>query len=87
MISKELKAKIKALAKKYKDVDGDISLKNGIRLKSRRSNVCEFYIYKNWVYLLDDDGNDIDSNDVEEDFLESFLDYVSDENNLSFEEE
>jgi hypothetical protein len=35
------------------------------------------------VYLLDDEGMDIDPKNVETEFLEKFINYVSDEGNLN----
>jgi hypothetical protein len=69
----EICDKIKALAKKYKNRKDDIELDEDIPLKSRGSNVYAFYVYENWVYLLDDCGNDIDPRYVEVEFLEKFL--------------
>jgi len=87
----ELPEKVKdgllGLMKTYSEDDGDINLKTPIALASRGSNVISFYIYNNWLYLLDDDGADIDPNDVEVEFLEKFIDYVSDTNNTEKEED
>ena len=73
---------IKSLAKKYAHHKGDINLKTPIHLESRNSEVHQFYVYDNWVYLLDDMGNDIDPYDVDEEFLKTFTDYISDERNV-----
>ena len=84
----EFNEKIRALAEKYKDLGGngtDIELNENIPLESRESEVYGFYVYEGWVYLLDDCGHDIDPNNVETDFLEKFIDYVSDEGNLNLQ--
>lgn len=73
---------IVSLVQKYSGKSGDINLKKPMYLESRDSNVYAFYLFQNWIYLLDDEGSDIDPNDVELEFLESFLEYISDESNL-----
>ena len=77
----EIKDSLLALTKTYSEDDGDINLKTPIYLGSRESNVIAFYVYNNWIYLLDDEGSDIDPNSVEVEFLEKFIDYISDTNN------
>lgn len=77
----EIKDSLHALTKTYSEDDGDINLKTPIYLDSRESNVIAFYVYNNWIYLLDDEGSDIDPNSVEVEFLEKFIDYISDTNN------
>lgn len=77
----EIKDSLLALTKNYSEDDGDINLKTPIYLGSRESNVIAFYVYNNWIYLLDDEGSDIDPNSVEVEFLEKFIDYISDTNN------
>lgn len=77
----EIKDRLVALTKIYSEDDGDINLKTPIYLGSRESNVIAFYVYNNWIYLLDDEGSDIDPNSVEVEFLEKFIEYVSDTNN------
>jgi hypothetical protein len=82
----EFNEKIRALAEKYKDLGGngtDIELNESIPLESRGSKVYGFYVYQGWVYLLDDEGMDIDPKNVETEFLEKFINYVSDEGNLN----
>lgn len=77
----EIKDSLLALTKTYSEDDGVINLKTPIYLDSRESNVIAFYVYNNWIYLLDDEGSDIDPNSVEVEFLEKFIDYISDTNN------
>ena len=88
-LPEDIKTKISALAEKYsseeEDVSEDCLLKTPIPLASRKSNVYAFYVWQNWIYLLDDDGADIDPNDVEVEFLERFIEYISDENNVTVE--
>ncbi len=91
-LPEDIKTKISALAEKYsekyphdEDVSEDCLLKTPIPLASRKSNVYAFYVWQNWIYLLDDDGADIDPNDVEVEFLEKFIEYISDENNVTVE--
>jgi hypothetical protein len=82
----EIQNKIQEIAKKYKKTNGDeIELNEPMELKSRKSNVYAFYVFKKNIYLLDDCGHDIDPMNVETDFLEKFLTYVSNEENLSIE--
>lgn len=81
-LPEEVASKIVSLVKKYSDQKRDINLKKPMYLSSRDSNVYAFYLFQNWIYLLDEDGDDIDPNDVELDFLKSFLEYISDESNL-----
>ena len=73
---------IKSLAKKYSSAKGDLELKSPIHLESRNSDVYAFYVYQGWIYLLDEDGADIDPYDVEEEFLKTFTDYIADERNV-----
>lgn len=82
----EFKVKLEEIAQKYCLVGNngtDIELNESIPLKSRDSEVYGFYVYQNWVYLLDDCGHDIDPNNVETEFLEKFIPYVEDENNIT----
>lgn len=82
----EIKKKIEELAEKYKDVGAngtDAELKETIPLETRDSEVYGFYVYNGWVYLLDDCGHDIDPKNVETEFLEKFIPYVEDENNIT----
>lgn len=84
-IGQKLKTRIENIAQKYSSivVDGtDIELKETISLESRESEVYGFYVYEEWIYLLDDSGQDIDPNGVEIDFLEKFIEYVSNEENV-----
>ena len=84
----ELQSKIEDIAEKYclaGNNGTDIELNENIPLESRESEVYGFYVYEGWVYLLDDCGHDIDPNNVETDFLEKFIDYVSDEGNLNLQ--
>lgn len=76
-------AKIEGVAQKYSSVETDIELKENISLESRESEVYGFYVYEGWIYLLDDSGQDIDPNEVEIDFLEKFIEYVSNEENVN----
>ena len=78
----EIKDSLLALAKTYSETNGDINLKTPIHLDSRESNVIAFYVYNNWIYLLDDEGSDIDPISVEVEFLEKFIEYISDTNNI-----
>lgn len=87
-LPEDIKEDISSLAEKYSDENkypGDIILKKEIPLESRDSNVYGFYVYQGWIYLLDDVGADIDPNDVEVEFLEEFVHYISDENNVTSE--
>lgn len=90
----EFQSKIEDIAEKYcfaglngyvEGVVGstDIMLKENMFLETRDSEVYGFYAYNGWIYLLDDDGNDIDPVNVEISFLEKFIPYVMDENNLN----
>lgn len=82
----EIQNRIQEIAKKYKKTNGEeIELNEPMELKSRKSNVYAFYVFKKNIYLLDDMGNDIDPMNVEVDFLEKFLTYVSNKENLSIE--
>lgn len=82
----EIQNRIQEIAKKYKKTNGEeIELNEPMELKSRKSNVYAFYVFKKNIYLLDDMGNDIDPMNVETDFLEKFLTYVSNKENLSIE--
>ena len=82
----EIQNRIQEIAKKYKKTNGEeIELNEPMELKSRKSNVYAFYVFKKNIYLLDDMGNDIDPMNVETDFLEKFLTYVSNKENLSVE--
>ena len=84
----EFQSKIEGIAEKYRLAGNngtDIELNENIPLESRESEVYGFYVYEGWVYLLDDCGHDIDPNNVETDFLEKFIDYVSDEGNLNLQ--
>lgn len=88
-LPENIKEDIRSLADKYSKkngYDGDINLKKEIYLPSRESNVIAFYVYQNWIYLLDDEGADIDPNDVEIEFLEKFTDYIADERNTYTED-
>ena len=81
----ELQSKIEGIAEKYRLAGNngtDIMLKENMFLETRDSEVYGFYVYNGWVYLLDDNGSDIDPKNVETDFLEKFIPYVMDENNL-----
>ena len=89
----EFQSKIADIAEKYclAGVNGnaegvvgstDIMLKENMFLETRDSEVYGFYVYNGWVYLLDDNGHDIDPVNVEISFLEKFIPYVMDENNL-----
>ena len=78
----EIKDSLLALTKTYSEDDGDINLKTPIYLGSHESNVIAFYVYNNWIYLLDDEGSDIDPDSVEVEFLEKFIEYISDTNNI-----
>ena len=78
----EIKDSLLALAKTYSKTNGDINLKTPIYLDSSESNVIAFYVFNNWIYLLDDEGSDIDPNSVEVEFLEKFIEYISDTNNI-----
>ena len=81
----ELQSKIEDIAEKYRLAGNngtDIMLKENMFLETRDSEVYGFYVYNGWVYLLDDNGSDIDPKNVETDFLEKFIPYVMDENNL-----
>lgn len=76
---------IKSLANKYSSTNGykgDLNLKKPIHLESRDSDVYAFYVYQGWIYLIDEDGADIDPYDVEEEFLKTFTDYIADERNV-----
>jgi hypothetical protein len=80
-----LQSKIEDIAEKYRLAGNngtDITLKENIFLETRDSEVYGFYVYNGWVYLLDDNGSDIDPKNVEISFLEKFIPYVMDENNL-----
>ena len=82
----ELQSKIEGIAEKYRLAGNngtDIELNENIPLESRGSEVYGFYVYQGWVYLLDDEGMDIDPKNVETEFLEKFIPYVIDENNLT----
>lgn len=82
----EIQNRIQEIAKKYKKTNGEeIELNEPMELKSRKSNVYAFYVFKKNIYLLDDMGHDIDPMNVEVDFLEKFLTYVSNKENLSIE--
>lgn len=82
----EIQNRIQEIAKKYKKTNGEeIELNESMELKSRKSNVYAFYVFKKNIYLLDDMGHDIDPMNVETDFLEKFLTYVSNKENLSVE--
>jgi hypothetical protein len=82
----EIQNRIQEIAKKYKKTNGEeIELNEPMELKSRKSNVYAFYVFKKNIYLLDDMGHDIDPMNVEVDFLEKFLTYVSNKVNLSIE--
>lgn len=84
-LPEDLKKEITAAAKKYSDknkYDGDICLKKYVYLESRDSNVVAFYVWKEWIYLLTDDEMDVDLGDTEEEFVKTFLEYISDENNV-----
>ena len=81
----ELKNRIKELAEKYKNVKGEIEFNENIPIESRGSEVYGFYVYQEWVYLLDDSGNDIDPMNVETEFLEKFTNYASDEGNINIQ--
>jgi len=84
-MNKQMKEDILSLAEKYSSKNGykgDLNLKKPIPLASRGSNVCSFYVYENWIYLLDDDGYDMDPNDVEMEFLQKFTDYIADDRNV-----
>lgn len=88
-MNNEMKADIKSLAEKYSSKNGykgDIILKKPIFLESRGSLVYGFYVYNKWIYLLDDDGADIDPNDVEVEFLDKFTDYITDDRNVHLEQ-
>ena len=81
----ELQSKIEDIAEKYRLAGNngtDIMLKENMFLETRDSEVYGFYVYNGWVYLLDDNGSDIDPKNVEISFLEKFIPYVMDENNL-----
>jgi hypothetical protein len=82
----QFKVRLEDIAKKYCLVGNngtDIELNESIPLESRESEIYGFYVYEGWVYLLDDCGHDIDPNNVETEFLEKFIPYVMDENNLT----
>lgn len=84
-MNKTMHDNIAALANKYSPKNGykgDIFLKKGVSLPSRGSIIEAFYVYENWIYLLDEEGNDIDPNYVEIEFLETFTDYIADERNI-----
>ena len=88
-LPEEMKEDIISLAKKYSSENGykgDLILKETMPLASRESNVYGFYVFQGWIYLLDDDGADIDPNDVEMEFLEKFTDYIADDRNVKPEE-
>lgn len=81
----EFQSKIEGIAEKYRLAGNngtDVMLKKNIFLETRDSEVYGFYVYNGWVYLLDDNGSDIDPKNVETEFLEKFIPYVMDENNL-----
>lgn len=85
VLPEEMKEKLISLAKKYSSengYNGDLVLKEPMPLASRESNVYGFYVFEGRIYLLDDEGSDIDPNDVEMEFLEKFTDYIVDERNI-----
>lgn len=52
------------------------------KIEDMDSEVISFYIYENWIYLLTD-ASDIDPYDLKEDFLKKFINYISDERNVT----
>ena len=82
---------LEELAKKYKSksepesgFSADIQLKKEFKADV---TVVSFYTYDNHIYCITDDGLDIDPLEhFTDEQMKEFIDYISDENNVSVED-